>query len=457
MTNALKKILAPGAAAALCIAFSAAGGGCVDRTGIAGPSPTPVAPSPIPSGLPDASFGVAGVVTTTHTGGDHPSAMLIQPDGKILVAGLVGGSIELMRYTTSGTLDPSFGTAGIATYSSGSLAFDTYPGLALQSSGKIVVATSAYVSSESEFVVIRFGVTGALDTTFGTSGVTTTAVGSVDDFAYSIAVQSDDKILVGGTSNTGSPNYNDVYAIARLSASGTLDAGFGTSGVATVPGASLNGDDAVLNLLVQSDGKIVATGGTTCAGKITLARFSPAGALDASFGTAGVVNSPISSFGSSCSNSDFRGAALQADGSIVVTGYQANPNASDRDGLIARFTAAGAPDGSFGTNGLVNVPILGGDDAFTGVAVQSNGQIVAAGYSDDGTEDVLSIVRVNSDGTFDTSFGPSWSGKETLKIGSGDAFGAGVALQADGKIVVAVDVIGAGLVNEQFGVVRLEP
>ena len=160
-----------------------------------------------------------------------------------------------MRYNTNGSLDTNFGTGGIVTTSIGSVN-DYASALGIQSDGKIVVAGYSYNSSSKfHFALVRYNTNGSLDTTFGTGGIVTTAVGSSYDYAHALGIQSDGKIVVAGSSSNGS-KYN--FALVRYNANGTLDTGFGTGGVVTTSIGS-NWDSAY-GLGIQSDGKILAAG-----------------------------------------------------------------------------------------------------------------------------------------------------------------------------------------------------
>jgi uncharacterized delta-60 repeat protein len=120
-----------------------------------------------------------------------------------------------VRYNTDGLLDTSFGIGGKVTTAIGN-ASDYVNSIALQSDGKIVVAGNSYNGSNDDFAVVRYNTDGSPDTSFGTGGKVTTAIGASYDFVSSIALQSDGKIVVAGYSDNGS---NDDFALARYIAS----------------------------------------------------------------------------------------------------------------------------------------------------------------------------------------------------------------------------------------------
>jgi uncharacterized delta-60 repeat protein len=232
------------------------------------------------NGSLDAGFGIGGIVTTPIGSGsvnDQADALGIQSDGKIVVTGYSYNGTKynfaLVRYNTNGSLDAGFGIGGIVTTSigSGSIIDDKAHALVIQSDGKIVVAGSSYdnTSSKYNFALVRYNTDGSLDTSgtlgigFGTTGIVTTSIGTVIptilgsgwDYAYALGIQSDKKILAAGSSNNGS-NYD--FALVRYNTDGSLDTGFGTGGKVTTPIGS--SDDFALALGIQPNGRIVAAG-----------------------------------------------------------------------------------------------------------------------------------------------------------------------------------------------------
>ena len=157
-------------------------------------------------------------------------------------------------YTTTGALDNTFGTNGLVSTAIGSV-YDRIYSIALQSDGKIVAGGLNYNGSNNDFALARYKTTGMIDSSFGTNGIVTTAIGSVNDQIKSIALQSDGKIIAGGLSNIGS-NYD--FALARYKTNGIIDSTFGTNGIVITAVGSV--DDIIYSIALQSDGKIVAGG-----------------------------------------------------------------------------------------------------------------------------------------------------------------------------------------------------
>jgi uncharacterized delta-60 repeat protein len=160
----------------------------------------------------DTTFGTGGKRTTDILGTDIANSVVVQSDGKIVVAGYSESSIAVVRYNPDGSLDGSFDTDGKQTTSIGSSGAAN--SIVLQSDGKIVAAGNAVIGGWDKFAIVRFNPDGSLDTSFGTAGKRTTAIGSRSDIAISVVVQSDGKIVAAGYSDNGT-NYD--FAVARYS------------------------------------------------------------------------------------------------------------------------------------------------------------------------------------------------------------------------------------------------
>jgi uncharacterized delta-60 repeat protein len=244
-----------------------------------------------------------------------------------------------------------------------------------------------------------------------------------------IALQPDGKIVAAGTD--GSDTTGNQLVMVRYQPDGSLDSGFGTAGQVRVDNAG--GGKTV----IQPDGKIVVAGiipnPGTCQFIPNVARFNPDGTLDTGFGSGGVVRG----FGDPCSFSTV--VALQADGKIVLAG-----NANTSPGWVVRLTSSGAPDSLFGTAG--KAPGIQASD----VALQPDGRIVVVG----GRASTFDVARLNTTGAVDATFGTG--GKVSTDFGPGMSGSAdGVAIQPDGRIVVAGSV--GSSVSSRFGLVRYNP
>jgi uncharacterized delta-60 repeat protein len=372
----------------------------------------------------DSGFdGDGRVVTDFAGGGDAGRAVAIQSDGKIVVAGHAWtGSHDdfaLARYNSDGSLDTGFGVAGKVTLSiSGS--YDVGRAVAIQSTGAIVVA--GFVDDGYyDFVLVRFTSAGVLDTGFDGDGVVTTDFGSYET-VQAVAIQSGDKIVVAGSADNG----NDLdFALARYNADGSLDTGFDIDGMVTTDFGSSEYGQAVA---IQSGDKIVVAGSADNGNDFdfALARYNDDGSLDTGFDGDGMVTTD---FGSSETG---QAVAIQS-GKIVVAGYGFNGN--DDDFALARYDSFGALDGAFDSDGRVTIDFGSSSDAARGVAIQSGGETVVAGSTSNGSHDDFALARVASNGSLDTTF--NGDGRVTTDFLSSGGTANAVAIQSDGKIVVA--------------------
>jgi uncharacterized delta-60 repeat protein len=398
------------------------------------------------NGSPDTSFGSSGkVIQPIGSSNDGGYSLTIQSDGKILLGGdcYNGSNYDfcIARFETNGTRDNSFGTNGKVIQSIGS-ANDWGRSLVIQSDGKILLGGFCSNGSNWDFCIARFNSDGTLDTTFGTSGKVIQSISSSYDKGYSLAIQPDGKILLGGYCSNGS---NIDFCIARFETNGTLDNSFGTNGKVIQSIGSAN--DSGRSLTIQSDGKILLGGDCRNGSNINfcIARFETNGTLDTSFGTGGKVIQHIGSaidWGYSL--------AIQPDGKILLGG--ACSNGSNRDFCIARFNSDGTLDTSFGTNGKVIQNIGSADDYGNSLAIQPDGKILLGGYCKNGSNDDFCIARFNSDGTLDTTFGSY--GKIIQPIGSDNDEGYSLAIQSNGKILLGGYCQGAS--NLDFCIARFK-
>ncbi len=394
------------------------------------------------NGSLDLTFGINGIAINT-VGSNHSQAyaLAIQSDGKIVVAGYSRISFQddfaLARYNTNGSLDNTFGTNGVVTTPIGNADYAT--DVAIQSDGKIVVAGNSYHNgTDWDFALTRYNSNGSLDNTFGANGIVTTGVGDLNDEAYAIDIQGDGKIVVAGQSHNGT---NKDFALTRYNTNGSLDNTFGTNGIVTTPiGVSY---DIVNAMAIQSDGKIVVAGFSYNGinDDFALTRYLSNGSLDSGFGINGILTTAVG-----ISDSQANSLSLQSDGKIVVAGFSQNGNNSDF--ALLRYTSSGSIDNSFGTNGIVTTDIGTGDDYASSSAIQGDGKIVVAGFSHNGIDFDFSLALYHTNGMLDSTFGTN--GIVQTPIGATEDFGRGMALQSDGKIVMA------GSANISFAVARYD-
>ncbi|MFD8043601.1 calcium-binding protein [Streptomyces chartreusis] len=336
-----------------------------------------------------------------------------------------------------GDLDPTFDGDGRVVTDFGG--YDESRGMALQPDGKIVTVglVQPYESGEVDFALARYNPNGALDSGFGTGGKVITDVRGSEDYANGVAVQADGKIVVVG--RTSDPEtLNPEFTVVRYNPDGTLDTGFGTGG-AVVTEFGTGGPSEAFSVKVQADGGIVAVGSSGAA--FALARYNSDGSLDTGFDADGRVTTTFAGGGATAFD-----VALQSDGKIVAAGragYNYPANASDF--ALARYNGDGSLDTGFDADGRVTTAFADAD-VIGGVALQSDGKIVVSGFSDFD----FALARYNPTGTLDSGF--SGDGKVTTDFGSGTLDrGSDLALQSDGKIVVA------GMSQAEFAVARYNP
>ncbi|MFI1508742.1 calcium-binding protein [Streptomyces sp. NPDC020597] len=398
----------------------------------------PGAAAAAPGGL-DVTFSGDGKVLTGIADDDHADDVAVQPDGKIVSVGAsvdasaVESRFALTRHNSDGTLDTGFGGDGTVTTAVNnmgpSLQWSEAHAVALQADGKIVVVGSSWRDYEDccWFVVARYNSDGTLDDSFSDDGRVFADFDGPTE-ALDVAVDPGGRIVAAGYAG-------GRMAVLRLTGNGTPDPTFGGDGTVTAnpagPVLQEGGDGRALAL--QPDGRIVVGGqvGSTRF-DFALMRFNADGSVDTSFDGDGIVRTDFGDYES------VEGLALQPDGKIVAVG------GSGARFALARYLPNGALDTGFDGNGRVITPGGGAAD----VRLQpGDGRIVVAGSN--GTGGDLAVLRYNPDGSQDTGFGTG--GLATADFGGNDA-ARGVALQTDGKIVAA----GAGGPGDDFALARFE-
>lgn len=383
-------------------------------------------------GVLDNSFGTNGRVITDIVSEDNAARnLVIQPDGKIVVAGKSNtGNIDqfaLARYDVNGVLDNTFGSGGLVV-TNVSMGDDVIRGMALQADGKIVVV--GYAGVVNEFLAVaRYNADGTLDNTFATNGIDSLLIinnpGDGDrSVPNDVKIQSDGKIvIVGFVKNSSGKN---AFAVVRYNSNGTLDTSFGIGGKQVIFYGT--GDSELETLAIQSDGKIVIAGHYYNGSDkdFYTARINQFG-MDNSFGTNGVAT-----YDSGSGDDEAWAMELQADGSILLAGNISNGN--DADFGLLKYTTAGVLDNTFGTAGVVTTELGGNvDDYPTQVIMQPDGKILVTGVKFETTQDLV-IARYSSTGILDNTFGIN--GLVIEDINNTNDISFDIALQADGKIVI---------------------
>ncbi|MBU0486550.1 MAG: T9SS type A sorting domain-containing protein [Bacteroidetes bacterium] len=345
-----------------------------------------------PDGSLDSTFGVNGIAITpigSFNNDDAGFDAILKPDGKLLIAGGSSGDFALMCLNTDGSLDNSFGINGVVVtdfYFEGDVGYS----LAIQSDGKTIVGGVTSTTCDStriDFALLRYYPDGSIDTTFGDEGRVITIISNDDDWAYSVSVQSDEKIILNGYAN-------EDFAIVRYNTDGSIDSTFGTTGVIFI---DYNGDlDRSYSSVIQEDDKIIVAG--TSASDFAMVRLNSDGTPDNTFGISGKVTVSITD-NDTIYHTDFEGvwASLQSDGKILLTsGVHHDPGVYGF--VLARFNTDGTLDNTFGTNGIAITPIGTGGDYGKSIAIQADGYIVVAGFSYNdsgiyGAQDEIALVR----------------------------------------------------------------
>jgi uncharacterized delta-60 repeat protein len=364
-------------------------------------------------------------------------------DSTLLVAtGVPGGTTAgAVLLDADGLPDASYHQAipASATLAGATQVFDA----ALDADGRLVEAGFTNVAGHNQFTVLRFNADGSLDSGFDGDGIASTAVGTRNDQGRAVFVQADGKIVVGGNTQTDTASSARDFALVRYNTDGSLDTTFDGDGIAVTPSPGTS--DAIAALLDGGNGKILAVGTSFVSGStsVVIARYGSDGSLDATFGTGGLESTAINSAFIAFSVAK---AMVQSDGKIVVTGIDdLGSNDGTRASYVMRFNADGTPDNTVGTNGLAQMHLSDWHlESLAGVVQQADGKLVLAGlafYSD--TSNLPVLLRLNTDGTLDTTFGDNGFAR-TPYPQPADGDYSGVALDADGNIVVTGRIGHAG-------------
>jgi uncharacterized delta-60 repeat protein len=431
-------------------------------------------------GTLDTAFNSAGtqpgtVITTVDGGPALGRSVTIQPsDSKIVVAGYTFGDSKfaVVRFNTNGTLDTTTfnfhglqpGTMSTTVDNTTALGYS----VALQPvDGKIIVA--GYTFGDNKFAVARFTTDGRLDnTTFNSAGVqpgtvsTTIDTVTVDEKGYSVALQQDDKIVVAGYALVSNANR---FALARFTTNGILDTTFNAAGVqpgtvsTTIDNVAVDNEGKAVT--IQPDGKIVIAGFARISGanRFAVARFTANGTLDTTFNAFGAQPGTVSTTVDGATALGYS-VALQSDGKIIVAGYSFVSGANRF--AVARFTANGTLDTTFNASGVqpgtASTTIDNGivDNEGFSVAVQQDGKIVIAGLARISGANRFAVAQFTTNGTLDTTFNASGVQPGTVSTTIDNVVinnrGQGVAIQPDGKIVVGGFAFAGGV--NQFAVAR---
>lgn len=382
-------------------------------------------------GSADSSFNGNGERVIPIGDVSQARTLVVQPDGKLIVAGvskttLRQDDLTTLRLHPDGSTDSSFSDDGIQTTDFGNTV-DLLQSVALQPDGKIVVAGTTSVHDYGDvidIVVVRYNADGSFDHSFSEDGYLIRSIDEFSDHANSVIIQTDSKILIAGNTN-----LRGSYLVIRYQSDGTPDNSFGLDGLMTsfwpVSWAYFNA------IAVQKDGKITAGGNkfaVTADGvgaQPFIARYKSNGELDSSFGSMGTRELAFPA--------GYEKMVIQSDGKYLIGGsYSALPA---RLFALARYNPDGSIDSSFSDDGLI-LDSIGTSNYLSSLAVQPDGKIVVSGtgypaFSDDS---YFFIARYNTDGSRDNSF--SGDGAVTINVNSWIDVAYAMVIRPDGKVVV---------------------
>ncbi len=393
-----------------------------------------------PDGSLDTSFSKDGKLTTDFEGSSYAQYVTLQSDGKIVLAGSAatrqGPAFARVRYNIDGTLDTTFSEDGRQRdYIKLQVSNSSYISKAVQNSDKIVVLShnrflTEYHTDNNSFTLARYHTDGRLDSTFSDDGFQTNRFPARFDFATSMAVQRDEKIIV-----VGSNARAGTISIIRYQPNGHLDSTFSEDGIQTIS------FPFAYSVALQKDGKIIVVGGGAkdfddSETDFTLARFNTDGSLDSTFSGDG---KQTTDFGWH----DYAHAiAIQEDGKIIVAGntlaVDVVAEAIVTEISLARYHPDGSLDKTFAEDGKQSLDFGTWYEAVSSVVLQVDGKILLAGSSGNLYDTSLrefALARYHTDGTLDTTF--SKDGKQTTDFFGSKDYATSVVIQEDGKIVVA--------------------
>lgn len=338
-----------------------------------------------------------------------------------------------------GTLDQSFGNGGNVITDFADTTNEPYA-IAIQSDGKFIVGGYSINNFHLDIALVRYNSEGSTDNTFGNSGKITTDIMNNDNWATSILILQDQKILVSGVANNG--NNIDIVLV-KYKPNGSIDSTFGTNGITVTDIDGKNDYSGPIKLL--NDNKFLMAGTTIVNGKpqLVLIKYDLNGLIDNSFGANGKVFSQLG-------DEDHINCLLVQNEKIIVGGYTLN-GSNSFDFVLARYNSNGEPDNLFGTNGKTFTDFSNGSlDYGSGGMIQSDGKIVLIGTTTKDFNADFGLVRYDLNGNIDNSFGTN--GKVTTAFGYGNDFCSKGIIQPDGKIILVGGI--ANPVNMDFGIAK---
>ena len=375
--------------------------------------------------------------------------MAFESDGKILVIGddNDGSDFAIARYTSSGILDNTFDGDGRLTdrlhLHQGST---FYTSTKIQNDGKVLAAGYTWNGSNYDFALARYNTNGTPDNSFSGDGRQTTDFSAGDDYAYSLTIQNDGKIVLAGVADSN-------FAVARYNSDGSPDNSFSGGKVTTDFGF----DDNAQSVAIQSDGKIIVAGWSVNGvddftqqpiSDFALVRYNSNGTPDNSFSGDGKLTTD---FGY---DDLAKAVTIQNDGKILVAGTRQVYNQGDNTSefALARYNTDGSPDNGFSGDGK-QLTTINNNAYGNSIGIQKDGKIIVGGNTgfESASSSDFAVARYNTNGSIDNTFGEGGIGIQTTYFGSVYKFANPLVVQSDGKIILA------GGSNGNFALVRYSP
>lgn len=393
----------------------------------------------VADGTEDSTFGTSGVASAASTNeGDGVRGVIVQPSGKIVTIGFVaspnysrGWNYRAARFNKDGSLDSTFGSNGI--YDNDITGRHDVPrGYAVQPDGKIILAGDVEYPTGGQYriTLLRITPNGALDNSFGTSGIWMDNRGITSNI-YRATATPTGKIIV-----TGRDRDMGRSIVFQLNPNGTLDTSFGTGGFVYVPDNGSEKDG--VGVTVDSNGKIAIAG--INGGDAFAYRLNSNGSVDTKFGTAGFRNYQVN--GTSASFNKI----IQVGNEYLITGSAINPTTGKNNIVAIKISNTGNLDTHFGTSGIAFIaPDSDSNVSSLATVLSKNGVIYLAGYKEIAGITTSLLVALNPNGTVASSFGNAG-----FATGQSD-FYESIGIQSDGRILAG------GQKNSAFALERFSP
>jgi uncharacterized delta-60 repeat protein len=407
--------------------------------------------------IPDSTFDGNGLMSFIFFNNiDRMYGCELQADQKVVMAGLARNTstgffeVAIVRLDTTGAFDPSFGVGGVAFIKVGNQASVTghTPKVKIAPNGKIIVASAGMGNNGQDILIAMLDTAGLPDPTFNGNGVRYVdmlGIGNQPDVANALDIDTNGNIYVIGTTQTGASQNDNDYAIVKVNPAGQL--------VTTVSGDGKllfnpnSGPDYGKGIKIQADGKIVFGG--TSGNNMMIVRLDSTGTVDSTFNGVGIATVIFQSA------AEMGTLTIDQNGRIVIAGKLV---ATLSNIGVARYRTNGTFDPNFGFNGKYVYNIGGFANHVSEVRVQSDNKILLAGYADDSSSiSKFFVSRVDTMGSIDLSFGGLAYVRQEIIPGAVDEVCNGMAVMADGRIILTGTTIYAANADEEVAACRLKP